>query len=84
MKKNKTELSQAQKIMKFFSSSERFEKMKSESLQWKFICPVCSREGSLWEAGGIRYKAKGKPKVRLKCPACKRNVFVTLKHIKIN
>lgn len=63
------ELSRAQKLIKFFSSKAKFEKMKEESMQWKFDCE-CGKTSSILEVGGIRYKAKGEPTKFLPCPAC--------------
>lgn len=48
----------------------KHEAIKKESNQWKFTCEACNKRSSIWEAGGIRYKAKGEPKMRIKCPKC--------------
>lgn len=45
------------------------ESMESESRAWMMQCP-CGYEISVWEAGGIRYKAAGNPRVRRRCPEC--------------
>ena len=63
-------LSRAQKFSKRFASEEKFEAMKQESLLWGFTCKNCSTWSSIWEIGGIRYKAKGNPRMRIKCPEC--------------
>jgi len=63
-------LSKAQKIAKFFSSAKTFEKMKQDSSQWGFTCSTCNERTSIWEIGGIRYKAKGNPRTRIRCPKC--------------
>ncbi|MFH2143427.1 MAG: hypothetical protein ABIJ97_13460 [Bacteroidota bacterium] len=63
------ELSGAQKIVKLFSSATKFEKMMEESKQWKFTCD-CGKESSIWDIGGIRAGAKGKPSITVKCPYC--------------
>ncbi len=54
------EISSTQKFFKFFVSNEKFEKMKSESMLWVFQCD-CGNEFSIWEARGIRNKARGEP-----------------------
>jgi len=46
-----------------------FEKMKVESQQWHLVCD-CGHATSVWDRGGIRYGASGKPKKMMKCPAC--------------
>jgi hypothetical protein len=43
--------------------------MEAESRAWRMRCP-CGREISVWDAGGIRYKAAGNPKRRFPCPHC--------------
>jgi len=50
------------------------ESMESESRDWMLQCP-CGHETSVWEAGGIRYKAAGNPKVRRHCPECGRRTW---------
>ncbi len=62
-------LSLAQKITKFFASASLFEKMKADSMLYRFTC-ACGKETSIWEIGGIRYKAYGKPTTGVKCPHC--------------
>jgi len=44
--------------------------MEQESRAWKVRCGQCSFERSVWEWGGIRWKAAGKPRRRLTCPQC--------------
>lgn len=44
--------------------------MERESKEWKVTCPNCGHERSIWELGGIRWKAKGNPRRRMKCPEC--------------
>lgn len=51
-------------------AAERKEAMKEESMLWGFICKSCNERTSIWEAGGVRYKAKGEPRMRIKCPKC--------------
>jgi len=46
------------------------EDIKQESLAWRAHCPSCNYETSIWELGGIRYKAKGSPKLGVKCKSC--------------
>lgn len=66
--------------MKFFTSATRFEAIKKESMEWEIICPSCTKTTSIWEIGGVRYKAKGTPKMRIKCPKCDENVTAQLLH----
>ncbi|MBX3419729.1 MAG: hypothetical protein KF851_19200 [Pirellulaceae bacterium] len=45
------------------------EDMRAESLAWMMRCP-CGFERSVWEMGGIRWKARGNPKRLITCPKC--------------
>jgi hypothetical protein len=45
------------------------ESMEAESRIWMIQCP-CGHEVSVWDAGGIRYKATGNPKQLRRCPEC--------------
>ena len=62
-------LSIAQKIMQFFSSASLFEKMKEDSKRYRFTCS-CGKESSIWDIGGIRSRAAGKPTSGVKGPHC--------------
>jgi DNA-directed RNA polymerase subunit RPC12/RpoP len=45
--------------------------MERESREWKVICPKCGHVRSIWELGGIRYKAWSRGKrMGMRCPAC--------------
>ena len=63
------ELRIAQRMVQNFYSEEKFQKIIEESKLWKFTCR-CGKKSSIWDAGGVRYKASGKPHIRLKCPHC--------------
>lgn len=43
--------------------------MEAESRAWRMRCP-CGEETSIWEMGGIRYKAAGSPRRLYRCPRC--------------
>lgn len=51
-------------------SKKTAQAMETESRRWTFICKNCGKETSIWEIGGIRYKAVGNQKTYMKCPAC--------------
>jgi transposase-like protein len=44
--------------------------MEAESRSWMVRCPSCSFERSVWELGGIRWKAAGNPRRHMHCPQC--------------
>ena len=45
------------------------ESMEADSRRWLIHCS-CGHEQSIWELGGIRWKATGEPRTFRKCPAC--------------
>ena len=45
------------------------ESMEAESRQWLVVCP-CGESHSVWELGGIRWKAAGEPRRPLRCETC--------------
>ncbi|MBX3002250.1 MAG: hypothetical protein KF893_27240 [Caldilineaceae bacterium] len=53
------------------------ESMRAESEQWMVQCP-CGFERSVWEMGGIRWKAVGNPRRRGGCPQCGQVTWHTL------
>jgi hypothetical protein len=64
------ELSGTQKLFKMFVSEAIFVAMETESRSWVVKCAACSHERSIWEMGGVRYKAAGNPRVYRLCPNC--------------
>lgn len=45
--------------------------MRKESEGWKIRCEICGGSRSVWEAGGIRWKAASvAKKTRIHCPQC--------------
>jgi hypothetical protein len=47
-------------------------RMEAESRRWLVQCARCGYEQSVWDWGGIRYKAAGTPRWYKKCPRCQR------------
>ena len=59
-----------QKVFTALLSEKQMEAMKTESEDWMVQCP-CGGETSIWELGGIRYKAKSIGKRSLiRCQKC--------------
>ncbi len=59
-------------IQKFFTAilpRSWAESMRAESLSWMVQC-TCGFERSVWEMGGIRWKAKGNPRRLMRCSEC--------------
>jgi predicted RNA-binding Zn-ribbon protein involved in translation (DUF1610 family) len=46
------------------------QSMETESRSWMLGCPSCGYEISVWDAGGVRWKAKGRPWALMRCPQC--------------
>ena len=44
--------------------------MEAESRRWWVQCPQCHHAVSVWDLGGLRWKASGSPQTRRVCPAC--------------
>jgi len=70
-------MSGIQKIIEFILSKETYNKVKDESKHWLFKC-TCGNEFSIWDIGGIRYKAKGNPAKYVKCNQCQKKAWMKL------
>ena len=46
--------------------------MEAESRTWMVRCRSCGHERSIWELGGVRYRARGRPKTLIRCRNCGR------------
>jgi hypothetical protein len=44
--------------------------MEKESRLWRLRCGPCGHETSVWDAGGIRYLAAGRPRRYRTCAKC--------------
>jgi hypothetical protein len=44
--------------------------MEAESRKWMMRCRACDAERSVWDLGGLRYKARGEPTRMIRCPGC--------------
>jgi hypothetical protein len=53
------------------------EAIEAESRAWMMVCP-CGHEVSVWDAGGVRYKASGNPRRRALCPRCGERTWHTV------
>ncbi len=66
-----------QKILTGLLPRSWAQPMETESREWMTRCS-CGQEQSVWDAGGIRWKAKGTPKRLMNCPACGTQSMQTL------
>jgi len=62
-------MSLSQKIFMAILPKKWAENMAEESRRWMVHCP-CGYERSVWEMGGIRWKAAGKDNQYVYCPHC--------------
>jgi len=66
------------KLLRLLTSRKTFTKMEVESRSWFWTCPSCGYEFSVWDSGGIRYKASGNPKRLVRCPSCTASAMLRL------
>lgn len=62
-------MSLTQRFFKAIMPKKWFEAAEADSRRWVFTCP-CGNEQSIWDSGGIRWKAAGKSKTGIRCLAC--------------
>lgn len=63
-------MSGVQKLFKTVLPNSWAESMEKESREWLIRCAECGFEKSVWDAGGIRWKAAGNPKNKALCAKC--------------
>jgi hypothetical protein len=60
------------------ASEEKRARIEEESSLWMVQCGHCGFEASVWDLGGVRYRARGTKTTRRRCPECgKRGVHKT-------
>lgn len=59
-----------QRMLWIMMPSRYFKAVEAESRLWMAKCDACGYTQSLWERGGVRWKAAGEPRTHLKCPQC--------------
>lgn len=64
-------MSTVQRIFRALLPAGWFAAMERESSEWRIRCTECEADrGTVWEAGGIRWKAAGNPRIARRCVAC--------------
>jgi hypothetical protein len=77
-------MSLIQKLVLTLLPKEWSQAIQSESQSWYLRCPECGNTRSLWEIGGIRYKAYSvRKKALIWCPQCHKFHFMLMEQ-KIN
>ncbi len=64
-------MSRIQRFLRTILPTSWMAAMEADSRRWVFDCE-CGQTVSIWEIGGIRYKAAGKPWTGVVCPHCHR------------
>lgn len=54
------------------------EDMEADSRRWTLQCPNCNFERSVWDIGGIRWKATGNSRNYMRCPNCGQRSWHTM------
>ncbi len=68
-------MSFVQRLIQRFAP-DRAAEIERESREWFVVCPECGRSASLWELGGVRYKAASKGKrILARCSGCGKRVM---------
>lgn len=65
-------------ILGFMSPKMRVD-AEEESRKWVATCPRCQQESSLWDMGGMRYKAAGTKITLVRCPQCGKQSFMQIR-----
>jgi len=63
-------MSLVQRLMMKILPARWAEDMRADSERWKIRCPSCGHERSIWEIGGIRWRAAGQPRRLWRCREC--------------
>lgn len=66
-------MSGIQNFFKKILPSSLTDSMERESREWMLKCDACGFESSVWERGGIRWKASGNPTRVMPCENCGKN-----------
>jgi DNA-directed RNA polymerase subunit RPC12/RpoP len=45
--------------------------IEADSRRWVFDCSACGETTSIWDVGGVRWKAAGEPRRLIRCPNCR-------------
>ena len=63
-------LSRTQRLVTRLVGPETAAAMEAHSRAWLVRCLKCGHQRSVWELGGIRYKAVGEQRNLMRCPSC--------------
>ena len=63
-------MSRTQRLILRFMPARWAKEMEEDSRRWMLTCQTCGLERSIWDIGGIRWKATGKTQSYVHCPQC--------------
>ncbi|MBI1259541.1 MAG: hypothetical protein GC204_18900 [Chloroflexi bacterium] len=63
-------MSRTQEFLKRVLPEKWAADMEAESRSWMIKCSKCGNEMSVWDVGGVRWKAAGNPKKVMRCRKC--------------
>ena len=75
-----TPRSRAQRLVLSLMPRKWHDSIVRESRAWKMTCPECNAQQSVWNMGGIRWKAKGTQTFRARCQSCGHITTLTLQY----
>lgn len=77
-----TKRSLLQRLILTFVSERTARDMEAHSRAWKLVCSACGGSTSVWDAGGIRWKATrgSKTFTWIRCSACGQRTRHRLAH----
>jgi hypothetical protein len=58
--------------------------IERESREWRARCPKCLQETSVWDLGGVRFKAAGHPFRQVRCRHCSNKFFGQLYRVSLD
>lgn len=59
-------------ILRLMPKSWRTDAQRDSRL-WLTTCNTCGNRSNIWDLGGMRWRAYGKPVTMLRCPVCDRS-----------
>jgi hypothetical protein len=69
-----------QRFFKAVFPQKWFEAAEASSRAWMVRCP-CGAEKSVWDMGGVRWKARGKSWWLMRCPSCGQRRWHTVERV---
>ena len=73
-------MSLRQKLLTAIVPRRWADEMEAESCSWMLRCNDCGLERSVWEMGGVRWKAAGRPSRLMHCSQCGQITWHRLYH----